>query len=64
MKSVGSIDPDGMLNGWITKLLSAQVRITTDSRKRVRLHALSGFACLAVRGREVRDAIRPSVWRH
>src|SRR5690242_2858499 len=52
-----------MLNGWTMKLLNAQVRTTSPRKKRARLQALSGFSSLAERRREVREAIRPSVWR-
>src|SRR4051794_495872 len=45
MYSVGSIDPEGMLNGARTKLLSAQARITSERMNRAVLHrSLRGCA--------------------
>ena len=47
MYSVGSIDPDGMLNGWTMKLLSAQASRSAASGRSARGSRRSpGFSCL------------------
>src|SRR5438309_8815537 len=56
MYSVGSIDPEGMLNGAKTKLLSAQARITRVRTKRAVLHApFFGRSLRAYEPRETGD---------
>jgi hypothetical protein len=52
-----------MSNGWMTKLLNAQVRRMSPAKKRARLHALSGLSSAAGLRLEAEERIRAAVWR-